>query len=209
MKYFLFVLCFVFLSVAEDSIPNNIHFKIAHSVNFRDPKDDKNKIDWWVGGKSTLSLDSLLGLTFYIKASTEKDNGIRYYQHTEKISFKYGYAQYYKDTEDKIELLNITGYYVIFDIIKIGADFSWDHWKRKYGLYAAVDWNWLFVEISYFREINRIRASIEPTMSFGKKKLLSFGLDCEVNYVDKLIDWKAGYSIQFKIDTRKKDEEDN
>lgn len=207
MRYLIFIFCLFLLSSADDSIPDSTHFKIAHHVNFRDPKDDSNKVDWWIGGKASLIFDALLDLTFYIKGNTERDNGIRYYQHTEKVSFRYGYIQYYIDTEDSIELFNITGYYVFFDIFKVGADFALDHWEEKYGAYFAVELEWLFVEISFLREINRIRASLSPTIAFGKKKLFSFGFDCEINNVNELIDWKAGYSIGLKL-SREKNEKD-
>lgn len=202
--YILVTICYVnvsgdSLSASPDSIIPKTHIMVKHHVNFRDPKDEKNKMDWWVGGKASITFDSLHALSFYIKGSTEKDNGIRYYQHTEKVAFKYGYTQYYIDTEDSIELLNITGYYVFIDIFKVGADFAWDHWEEKYGAYFAVELDWFFAEISFFKEINRIRASLTPAIALGKKEIFSFGLDCEVNYVDKLIDWKAGYSIGVKL----------
>jgi|GEM_PF-4605005 len=206
MKWSL-VIVFVSLVFANDDTVtvdtvNNVHLRIKHSVNFRDPKDDSNKVDWWVGAKGSIVFDSLLGFEIRLKTSMERDNGRRYYQHSEKIGFKYGYVQYYEDTEDGIQLLNITGHFVFWDILRVGGDFAWDHWEEKFGVYAAIKWKWFFTEIVFWDQIYRIRASLEPTIPLGKRKLFVIGADCEVIYVDKLIDWNAGYSIGFKVDMK-------
>jgi hypothetical protein len=193
-----FICSFIF---AEDTL-KTIHFKLGQTLNLRDPKEDKNKIDWHVGLSAFILFDSLMELESELTGSYERDNGNLYYSHSEKLGFKYGYISHIIDTEDSISLFNISAYYPFWKYFKAGADISWDYLDWSYGAYIGFKIkNWLSFEIIFWDDIQRIKGEFTPSIKFGKNKNIAMGIKAKIlniGMTDRL-DWNAGYFIELSF----------
>ena len=206
LKLLLYIFIIYFCALAEDSLTdtlNTVHFKIGHTLNFRDPKADSNRVDWHVGLSGSILFDSLKQLQVALYGSYERDNGKFYYAHSEKVGFRYGYINHIVDTEDSIFLFSVSGYYPVLKYFKVGMDVSWDYSKWKYGTYIGFNvQDWLSLEMIFWNNIQRVKGTLSPSIKLGKNKKIAMGIKAKVlmvGVIDK-IDWNAGYFIEYSVD---------
>lgn len=183
----------------QDTIKTK-HFRWSHGVNFRDPLNEDNPIDWHISMSFLAEFDSLMGLETEIKGTYERDNGIKYYSHSERLGFRYGCISYIRDTEDSINLFSVSAFYPFLKYFRAGVDLSWMHHEEKYGAYIGFKAKFGSAEIVFWDELRRIKGEISHKFPIGKKKIFFIGLKANALYLGgKKFDWNAGYTAEFQL----------
>lgn len=194
MKYIL-TLIFVTFSLKAYPQKDTIRSTIKFHVNTRSAKFDTISFDYYFSIRSKTTIQKFL---IVLTASYERDNGINYFAHTEKISFNYGQIGNIYSEEKDMKLLYATIYYPIKDILKIGYDFSMNYIKEyKHSIYLGIKWEFIDVEIAFFDKLYRIKYNIEPVIKKWKKVKLGIGI--KGLYINKNFKWQNGLTLNYKI----------
>ena len=174
---------------AKDTIRSVVKFHI----NTRSTKIDTVNFDYYFSIKSETRVKNIL---IELVASYERDNGINYFAHNEKLSFKYGQIGNIYSEEKNMKLLYATIYYPIKDILKVGYDFSINY-QYNHSLYVGLKYKFIDIEIAFFQKLHRIKYSIEPIIKKWKKVKLT--VQIKGLYLNNRFKWQNGLILNCKI----------
>ena len=106
MKYILILILIAF-SLKAYPKKDTIRSVVKFHINTRSAKIDTVSFDYYFSIKSETRVKSVL---IELTASYERDNGINYFAHNEKLSFKYGQIGNIYSEEKNMKLLYATIY---------------------------------------------------------------------------------------------------
>lgn len=179
------------LSFSQDTI-KLIQSDVSLHLNIRNAKID-TCFDYYFGfGFKT----TIKKVTIDLKGSYERDNGINYLSHSERVSYKYGQTGYLYDTEKDIRLFYASVYYPFLKIFKAGYDYSYSE-THKHSAYIRIKWKYISAEMVFLESVRRFKYLINPTIKKWDK--LSLKANIEGLYIPDKFKWQNGMSLFYKI----------
>ena len=181
------------LSLKSYSKKDTIRSTIKFHINTRSTKIDTVSFDYYFSVKCETRIKSVL---IELTASYERDNGINYFAHNQKLSFKYGQIGNIYSQEKNMKLLYATIYYPIKEILKVGYDFSIND-QYNHSLYMGLKYKFIDIEIAFFQKLHRIKYSIEPVIKKWKKVKLT--VQIKGLYLNNRFKWQNGLALNYDL----------
>lgn len=196
MKYALTLIFITFSLRAYSQDTTKIQSTIKFHINTRNAKSDTIKFDYYFSIKSETKIRKFL---IDLTASYERDNGVNYFIHNEKISYVYGQIGNIYSEEKDMKLLYMTAHYPIKKYLKAGYDLSYNYSQRIYShsIYLGIKWEFIDIEIAFLNKLHRIKYSIEPVLKKWKK--IKLGIMVKGLYIYQRFKWQNGIVINYRI----------